>query len=804
MKREIKKVGVLGSGIMGVGIAAHIASAGVDVVLLDIVPPKLGDDDKKKGLTEKSPAFRNKFPAGAMQKALKARQSPFMAKEDAGRIQIGNFDDNLDLLTDCDWIIEVVVENLKIKKDLFQRVKKVWNGESIVSSNTSGIPIKDIGKALTPKMKKRFLGTHFFNPVRFMHLLEIIPTRETEKDVVNDIAEFASKVLGKGVVYAKDTPNFVANRIGVAGMIRSINLMLELGLNIQEIDTVMGPPMGRPRSATFRTADLVGIDTVVHIAHNTQKMVGEKEAEIYFTLPEFIEKMAEKGWLGNKTGQGFYKRAEKKKFVAIDPETLEYTVGKAAKDAALGMIAFEVDPGKRIAKTISLEGKLGEFAWKVFADGCIYAAERMPEIADRIIEVDNAMRWGFNLDLGPFEAWDAVGVAKSVKRMEKDGMKVPAKVKKMLESGAKSFYKKEGNKLLQWDFKKKKHVPVQVDPDAIIITDLKTRKKNIVEQRATASILDIGDGVFLVEFHSPMNSLDQDMWELMRKAVDLAIADGAGVVIGNQMAGMPGAFSAGANISVVLQGAKEKQWDMIRDAVKYFQETNQYMKYSSVPVVAAPYGLALGGGAEVAMASNLMVCHHDLFMGMVEVGVGLIPAGGGCMNLLKHHQNFIPRNVVVQDLQPFATPVFEMIAMAKVGSSAADARNMGFLRPWDKIIFNSRKLIGQAKKEVLAMHAAGFTPPQKEKIQVMGSQLRGMVNAILMNMTVGGYASEHDALIARKIANVLGGGEAPENGLVDEDYILELEREVFVELCHEEKTQQRLEHMLLTGRPLRN
>ncbi len=804
MKREIKKVAVLGSGVMGMGIAGHMAGAGLDVVLLDIVPPELGNDDKKKGLTKDSPAFRNKFPQTAVRKALKARQSPFMEKADADRIQIGNFDDNLDMLKDCDWIIEVVVENLKIKNNLFKKIKKVWNGTAIISSNTSGIPIKDMAAAMTPKMKKNFLGTHFFNPVRFMHLLELIPTKETSRDVVADLAEFCSDTLGKGIVYAKDTPNFVANRIGVGGMIRAIKLMLELGLNIQEIDQVMGPPMGRPKSAMFRTADLVGIDTLVHIAHNTYDMVKQKEAEAYFTLPDFIEKMVEKGWLGNKAGQGFYKREEKKKFVAIDPETLDYTVGKAPKNQALGMVAFEQDPGKRIKKTIEIEGKLGEFAWKVFADGCIYAAERVPEIANRIIEVDRAMRWGFNLDLGPFEAWDAVGVKETVARMEKDGMKVPKKIKDMIAAKAKSFYKKKGKKLLMWDFSKKKYVDVDVEPDIIVLTDLKTDKNRIVEHRNTATTLDIGDGVFLVEFHSPMNSLDQDMWEMMRNAVDRACAEGIGVVIGNQMAGMPGAFSAGANISVVLQGAKEKQWDMIRDAVRYFQETNQYMTYSPVPVVSAPYGLALGGGAEVAMGSNMMVAHHDLFMGMVEVGVGLVPAGGGCMNLLKHFQNFVPKEVRILDLQPFATPIFEMIAMAKVGSSAADARNMGFLRPWDKIIFNSRKLIGQAKKEVLAMHAAGFKPPKKEKIQVMGSQLRGMVNAILMNMTVGGYASEHDALIARKLANILGGGEAPENGLVDEDYILELERETFVELCHEEKTQARLEHMLLTGRPLRN
>jgi len=806
MKRDIKKVGVLGSGVMGIGIAGHIASAGLDVVLLDIVP-KLTDEDKKKGLTEDSPAFRNKLANGAVQKALKEKQSPFMVKEDAERVTTGNLEDDLDKLKDCDWIIEVVVENLDIKRALFEKVKGVWNGQSIISSNTSGIPIKDMAEAMSDEMKKNFLGTHFFNPVRFMHLLELIPTEHTDPDIVSDLAEFCTDKLGKGIVYAKDTPNFIANRIGVAGMIRSIKLMLEMGLNIKEVDKVMGPPMGRPKSAMFRTADLVGLDTLAHVAHNTSKMVDKKEAETYFTLPDFIEKMVEKQMLGNKTGGGFYKKdtsGGKKKFLTINPESLDYEEVKAEKDDVLDMIAFEADPGKRIKKAIELQSKYGQFAWRVFADGCIYAAERVPEIADRIVEVDRAMRWGFNLDLGPFEAWDAVGVEESVGRMEKDGMSVPQKVKDMLAAGAKSFYKKEGKKHLMWDFEKKDYVELEIEPDVIILTDLKSDESKIVETRQTVTLLDIGDGVFLVEFHGPMNSLDNDMWQVMRNAVDRAITEGVGVVIGNQVKGIPGHFSAGANISIVLQGAREKQWDMIRDAVKYFQETNQYMKYSPVPVVTAPYGLTLGGGAEVAMSGNMMVCHHDLFMGMVEVGVGLIPAGGGCMNLLKHYQNFIPKNVKILDLQPFVVPLFEMIATARVSNSAAEARHMGFLRPWDKIVFNQRKLIGQAKKEVLAMHYAGFTPPKKEKIQVMGSQLRGMVNANLINMTTGGYASEYDAFIARKLADVLGGGEAPENGYVDEDYILELEREAFVELCHEEKTQQRLEHMLLTGRPLRN
>lgn len=804
MAIEINRVAVLGSGVMGTGIAGLLASAGLEVELLDIVP-KYTDKDAAQGVKEDSPAFRNKLATEAIQKALKAKQSPFMVPEDAERVRPGNFDDHMERVKDCDWIIEVVVENLEIKKKVFEKVAQYWNGKAVLSTNTSGIPIKDIAEALKPEMRKYFLGTHFFNPPRFMHLLEIIPGKDTKKEIVKDMAEFCEKVLGKGVVYAKDTPNFVGNRIGVAGMISAMHKMLEMGLTIDEVDQIMGPPMGRPRSAMFKTADLVGLDTLVHIAHNTAKMVDKDEAEKFFKLPEFVEKMVEKGMLGDKSNGGFYTKADKKKRLVINPQTLEYEEPKGEKFQSIGLAAFETDPGKRIAKIVNMDDRAGKFAWAVFAESSIYAAERVPEIADSIVEIDNAMKWGYNFDLGPFETWDAVGLKQSVERMKKEGYKIPKKIKEMLEEGAESFYRKNKKGELQaWDFKEKKYKTVSVHPDIIILKDVKQNKKKVVETCPTATLLDIGDGVFLVEFHSPMNSLDMDMWAMMRKAVDRAIAEGVGVVIGNQMPGMPGAFSAGANISVVLQAAKNKQWDQIREAVKYFQETNLYMTYSKVPVVAAPYGLTLGGGAEVAMACNKMVCHADLFMGMVEVGVGLIPAGCGCMMLLKRYQNFIPKRVEINNLQPFVTSLFQMIATAAVSSSAADAKKMGFLTPCDKIIFNQRMLIGQAKKEVIAMAQTGFTPPKPEKIQVLGEQLRGIANAFLFDMKCGGYVSDYDVFIAKKLAKVLGGGSAPENGFVDESVIVELEREVFVELCHEEKTQQRLEHMLLTGKPLRN
>jgi len=798
MKRTIKKVAVLGSGVMGTGIAAHLAGAGLDVVLLDIVPPDLPEEQKadKKA--------RNKFPLGNLEKALKAKQSPFFSKADANLITAGNFEDDAKLLKGCDWIIEVVVEDLKIKQKVMKMVEKNWNGSAIISTNTSGIPLHQIAEKLPDDMKKHFLGTHFFNPVRFMLLLEIIPMKETKKDVAQFMADFCEKKLGKGIVWGKDTPNFVANRIGVAGMIGTINLMMEMGMKIDEADQIFGVPMGRPKTALFKTADLVGLDTLVHIAHNTAKLVSEDEARRFFTLPAWIEGMVEKKLLGDKTGSGFYKKIDKKTRLVIDPATLEYKPADGEKFSNLGMLAFIADPGARAKAMINSEGRAAEFAKRATYEQLIYSAERIPEIADTILEIDNGMKWGFNFDLGPFEAWDAIGLKESVADMTALGYKVPKKIKDMLAAKKTSFYKSKGSQKLYYDFKKKDYVAIEPKPELITILDVKKDTKKIIEDKKTCTLMDIGDGVYLVEFHSPMNSLDGEMWGTIRKAIDLAYDKGVGVVIGNQTGGIPGHFSAGANIAVVLEGAKAGQFGMIKEAVKDFQETNQYICYSPVPVVAAPYGLTLGGGAEVAMAANKMVAHHDLFMGLVEVGVGLIPGGGGCMRLLKHFQNFIPRKAEINNLQPFAATILQMIGTAVVSNSAAEARENGFLRPWDKIVFNKLSLIGEAKKEVLLMAQAGFTPPRKEMIQVMGDQLRGVANAFVQDMVLGEYASEYDAFILRKVAHVLGGGFVSENSFVPEDYLLELEREVFVELCGQQKTQDRLAHMLTKGKPLRN
>ena len=796
-KREIRKAAVLGAGVMGSQIAAHLASAGIEVYLLDIVPPSLTEDEKK------NPALRNKFSQGGLDKQIKSKQSGFMSKADCERVKAGNLEDNLEWLKGCDFILEAVVEDLQIKKDLFAKVKKHWNGDAIVATNTSGIPLKQIASALSPEMQKYFVGIHFFNPVRYMHLCEVIPWAKTKKDLVEFMANWVERDLGKGVVIAKDTPNFVANRVGVGAMNFAIKTMVEMGLKIEEADKVMGTPMGRPKSAMFRTADMVGLDTLVHIAHNTAKAVKPDEAATYFTLPSFIEEMNNKKLLGDKVGSGFYKKIDKKNIKVIDPKSLQYVDQAAEKSDALGLVAFEKDPGKRIKVVVAMTDKYGKYAWKVFAGGSLYAAERVGEICNSIVDIDNGMKWGFNFDLGPFEAWDAVGLKESVARMKAEGMKIPKKIEEMLAKKKTSFYIMKGGKRFYYDFKKKNYLPMPENANIIILKDLRAQKK-VIEQGPTSSIIDLGDGVYCVEFHSVMNALDSSMWNMMSRAVDLAEEKGVGVVIGNQTNELPGAFSAGANIKVILDGSKAGAFDMIEKEVKSFQDANQKLTYSKVPVVATPHGLVLGGGCEVCMSCNKLVAAADLYMGLVEVGVGLIPGGGGTMLLLRSYQWATPKAAKLNNLQNHTQPVFEQIATAKTSMSAAEAVELGYLKPTDKILFNRDHLVAEAKREVIGMAMAGFSPPPRRKLQVMGNSLLGMVNAGLYNMVKGGYASEYDAFIAKKVAWVLGGGEVAENSWVDEQYILDLERKVFVELCAEKKTQERLEYMLTRGKPLRN
>ena len=801
MKRKIRKAAVIGSGVMGGGIAALLASAGVKTLLLDIVPFDLSEEEKK------DPAARNRIVQFGLDTIKMSRPAALMHPSDVNLISIGNLEDDFDKLAECDWIVEVVVENLNVKRDLFKRIEPVRKPGCIVSSNTSGIPLKAMSEGLGKDFRQHFLGTHFFNPVRYMHLLEIIRGEDTLDEVLEFMARFGEKRLGKGIVWAKDTPNFVGNRIGVQGIVKAMQLMVEMGLTIPEVDALFGPVMGRPKTAMFKTTDLVGLDTMCHVAKNSYDLVTNDEARDDFIVPEFVNRMVEKKLLGKKVKAGFYKTemTPEGKLVrkVINPETLEYE--------QYGPVDFPCMEEAKKCKTLPEKMKAilygndkgSEYAWKVVASGLIYAANRIPEIADTIVEIDNAMKWGYNFEMGPFETWDAIGVEESVARMEKDGMTVPEKVKKMIAGGNSTFYKVEQGQVHYYDFGSESYKKVGASRDAISLPVIKGTGGE-VKSCASASLVDIGDGVFCCEFHTKMNALNSELIAFMHEAMDYVDENGVGLVIGNQAGGMPGAFSAGADLKEILAAIGQNAFDDIDRMIDSLQSAVQRERYSPFPVVAAPYGMTLGGGCEVCLGADRIVAHAELYMGLVEIGVGVLPAGTGCMNLWKKMTSGIPESVGDADLGKFFIPTFMAIATAKVSTSAAEARANGFLGPRDRIVFNRDNLIGEAKKEVLRMVDDGYAPPPEKPLKVLGEAARGMVNAEIFNMKSGGYVSDYDAYLARRIAYVISGGDVRINSTVDEQTILNLEREAFIEFLKQEKTVARIEHMLKTGKPLRN
>jgi len=801
MVRKIRKAAVIGSGVMGGGIAALLASAGVETLMLDIVPFDLSEEEKK------DPKARNRMVKAGYDNLLTIQPALLMQKKDIQRISIGNLEDDFDQLADCDWIVEVVVENLKVKQDLFKRIDGVRKPASIISSNTSGIPLKAMSEGLSDDFRKHFLGTHFFNPVRYMHLLEIIPGEETDPDVLCFMADFGERILGKGIVWAKDTPNFVGNRIGVQGMVKAMQLMVEEGLSIQEVDALFGPVMGRPKTAMFKTSDLVGLDTMGHVARNSYELIADEEEKQDFVIPDFVDQMIEKKLLGKKTQAGFYKTELtpewKKVRKVINPETLEYEDWQKVDFPCLQEAKKAKSLPEKMRAVVYGDDKGARFAWKAVASQLIYSANRIPEISDTIVEIDNAMKWGYNFEMGPFETWDALGVKESVAKMEADGMAVPQKVKDMLAAGIETFYKTEEGKRFFYDFDAKAYKEVVVSEANISLAALKGSGK-LVKRCASASLVDLGDGVFCCEFHTKMNALNAEIIQFMDEAMDYVDQNGVGLVIGNQAGGMPGAFSAGADLNQVSEAAKTDRLGEVEAMIKALHAVVQKETYCPFPVVAAPYGLALGGGCEVCLAADRIVAHAELYMGLVEIGVGLLPGGGGCKNLWKKAIAGIPAHVKDADLSKFFIPTFMNIATAKVSMSAAEARANGFLGPRDRIVFNRDLLIGEAKKEVLRMADAGYAPPAKEKLKVLGAAAEGMVNGELFNMQNAGYVSEHDVFLARRIATVVSGGNVRTNSKVDEEVILNLEREAFIDFLKEEKTLARIDHMLKTGKPLRN
>ena len=802
MIRKIRKAAVIGSGIMGGGIAALLAAAGVKVQLLDIVPFDLKDEEKD------DPTARNRMVKAGLDAALASNPSLFFNKKDAGLIAIGNLEDDIETLSECDWIIEVVVENLGIKRDLFTKVEKLRKKGSIVTTNTSGIPLKEICEGFSKEFKEHFMGTHFFNPVRYMHLLELIPGADTLPEILEFIAAFGEKNLGKGIVWAKDTPNFVGNRIGIQGIGAILKAMDEDQVTIPEVDAIFGPALGRPKTAIFKLVDLVGLDTIINVCKNSYELCPDDEQREALILPEFVGKMAEKNLLGNKTQAGFYKfelTPEWKKLrKVLNPSTMEYEdlvrpsfpcIDEAKKKATLK---------EKIDCVLNGDDKGAKFAWKMAANSFLYAANRVPEIADTIIEIDNSMKWGYNFEMGPFELWDAYGVKAAVERIEKQGFDIPSNVKEMLAKGNTCFYKLENGIKHFYDFASASYKKVPVAKNMVSIAAAKGNNKTAMENNS-ASLVDIGDDVFCIEFHTKMNAINKEIMDSIGEALDYVDKNGAGLVIGNEAGGMPGAFSAGADLNFVLKLCRDKKYAEIEAFLKKGQDGIQRVKYSAFPIVAAPYGMVLGGGCEVCLGADKMVAHSELYMGLVEIGVGLLPAGGGTMNLWKKYINALPAKTAKDtDLAKFFVPAFMKIAMAAVSMSAAQAMGNGFLGQADRIVFNRDNLIGEAKKEVLKMVDDGYVPPAKQGLIVMGDAGQGMVNAEIFNMLNGKFMSDYDAFLAKRIAFVMSGGEVKVGSSVDEDTILKLEREAFVDFCKEEKTIARIDHMLKTGKPLRN
>ncbi len=802
MKRKIRKAAVIGSGIMGGGIAALLAGAGIKVLLLDILPFDLKDEEKS------DPDARNRIVKAGFDAALNSKPDLFMTKRDARLIEIGNLEDDFDKLKECDWICEVVVENLKIKQELFKRIEKVRKDDCIVTSNTSGIPLKDICKGFSEKFKEHFMGTHFFNPVRYMHLLELIPGAETLPEILDFMAWFGEKYLGKGIVWAKDTPNFVGNRIGIQGIGVIMQTMIKEGMTIPEIDAIFGPALGRPKTAIFKTVDLVGLDTVDHVCKNSYDLCPDDEQRNTLIMPEFASKMVEKKLFGNKTKAGFYKTdfTEDGKRIkkVINPETLEYEelvrptfpcLDKAKKMSTLS---------EKIDAVLRGSDKGALFAWKMAANSFQYAANRIPEIADTIIEIDNAMKWGYNFEMGPFEIWDAYGVKEAVQRMEKENLDIPQNVKTMLEKGNTCFYKLENGVKFFYDFESSSYKRVPCSDSMLSIAAAKGNDKSVMEN-ASSTLVDIGDDVFCLEFHTKMNAINAEIVDSLSSALEYVDKNGAGLVIGNEAGGMPGAFSAGADLGYISKLCHDKKYAEIDAFLKKAQDGIQRARYAPFPVVAAPYGMTLGGGCETCLGADRIVAHAELFMGLVEIGVGLLPAGGGTMNMWKKFITALPAGVAKDtNLAKLFIPAFMNIAMAQFSMSAAKARAMGFLGQSDRIVFNRDNLIGEAKKEVLKMVNDAYAPPVKQPLRVMGNGGQGMVNAELFNYLQGKFMSEHDAFLAKRIAYVMSGGDVNSGSYVDEETILKLERDAFVDFAKEEKTVARIDHMLKTGKPLRN
>ncbi|MED3563758.1 3-hydroxyacyl-CoA dehydrogenase NAD-binding domain-containing protein [Bacillus xiapuensis] len=794
MNQIIKKAAVLGSGVMGSGIAAHLANIGIPTLLLDIVPRELTEEEKAKGLTLEDKQVRNRISHTSIQNLLKQKPAPLTMKKNLALLEAGNLEDDLSKLKDVDWVIEVVVENLTVKKQVFEKVDQYRKPGSIISSNTSGISVEAMVEERSEDFKKHFLGTHFFNPPRYLKLLEVIPTQYTDPEVLTFMKAFGEDVLGKGVVLAKDTPNFIANRIGTYGLLVTVQEMLKGGYSVGEVDSVTGPLVGRPKSATFRTLDVVGLDTFIHVASNVYKNVEGKEKEV-FEVPAFMKSMLEKGWLGSKSGQGFFLK-KGKEILELDPNTLEYGPRKKLSTPAIELSKQEKGSANKLKALVYAKDRAGELLWNIFSPVLVYSAQLLGEIADDIVAIDRAMKWGFGWEMGPFETWDAIGVQKSVQKMKENGLEVPLLVTEMLENGFTSFYKEENGE--QSYYHNGEYQPVEFNPKVIDLKKIK-KQKGVIKKNGGASLIDIGDGVALLEFHSPNNAIGLDIIQMINFAIDEVEKNYKGLVIGNQGKN----FCVGANLAMILMEAQDDNIYELDMVVRHFHQAMMKIKYSSKPVVAAPFAMTLGGGAEVCLPAAHIQASAETYMGLVEVGVGLIPGGGGNKELYIKHLENLPTGVPF-DLQNVANKVFETIAMAKVSTSGEEARANNFLDLADGISVNSDHQLYDAKQAVLVLHEKGYKPKVRRKIPVVGETGYAALLLGAKGMFLSGYISEHDLKIAKKLAYVIAGGKVPFGTEVDEQYLLDLEREAFLSLVAEPKSQQRMQHMLVKGKPLRN
>jgi 3-hydroxyacyl-CoA dehydrogenase len=807
VKRHIEKAAVLGAGTMGARIAAHLGNAGIPCFLLDIVPGELNAEEKRKGLALENAAVRNRVVMAGFEAAKRARPAAFFTPETPRLVTPGNLEDNLAWCAEADWIIEAVAENLEIKRQLFARLEAVRKPGTIVTSNTSGLPIHQIAEGRSEDFQQHWAGTHFFNPPRYMKLVELIPGPKTRKEVLETLAEACDMQLGKGVVVAKDTPNFIANRIGTYSMLNVLRQMQQLEMTIEEVDACTGPAIGQPKSATFRTADIVGLDVLVHVVRNICDNVPNDESREMYRVPGFIEEMLKRGWLGEKTGSGFYKRVKKgseSEILTLDWQKMEYRPRQKAKFGSLeaGKQIEDTRERLRALTAPAMEGKGGDkaskFLWATLSEGCLYAARRVPEIADRIVDVDNAMRWGFAWELGPFEAWDAMGAERMAAALEREGKQLPSLVKQVLGSQKKSFYVAEQGGSKYFDLGANAHRPVPEPAGVIILKSLKERSKE-VQKNAGASLIDLGDGVVCCEFHSKMNAIGGDLIAMLHAGVSRLGSEFEAMVIGNQAAN----FCVGANLMLVLIGAQEGEWDDIHLAVRQFQRVNMAIKYAPRPVVAAPQGMALGGGCEIPLHSARIHAAAESYIGLVETGVGLIPGGGGTKEMLIRANERAAGDEDI-DLAHALKPVFQNIAMAKVSTSGEEARSLGYLRAADLIAMNRDRQIADAKETALALVRAGYHPPAPAEIRVLGEEFLAAAKLAIHMMVRGEYATEYDGVVGRKLAYILAGGSITAPQTVSEQYVLDLEREAFVSLCGERKTQERIAHTLKTGKPLRN